>query len=96
MALHRPSLQHIVSPRPKTRTQRITCSAWSPALANGRAYTCATAAGEELALWTVDPFTGMVSGQKVRPQPQRARWGHESKENQRHTGMQDSTSGGES
>ncbi|PNW70647.1 hypothetical protein CHLRE_17g728650v5 [Chlamydomonas reinhardtii] len=45
--------------------KRITCSAWSPALANGRAYTCATAAGEELALWTVDPFTGMVSGQKV-------------------------------
>ncbi|KXZ44948.1 hypothetical protein GPECTOR_60g725 [Gonium pectorale] len=45
--------------------KRISACAWSPAVANGRSYTFATAAGDDLTLWTLDPFTGQLAGQKV-------------------------------
>ncbi len=41
--------------------------AWAPG-AQGRAYTFATTAGEEITLWTLDPFTGLMSAAKVRGQ----------------------------
>ncbi|KAG2489873.1 hypothetical protein HYH03_011675 [Edaphochlamys debaryana] len=45
--------------------KRITTAAWAPLAAGGRAYTFATAAGDELALWSLDPYTGLVAVSKV-------------------------------
>ncbi|GFR49400.1 hypothetical protein Agub_g11452 [Astrephomene gubernaculifera] len=46
--------------------KRVTAAAWSPVLGGGgRTYTFATAAAEELTLWSLDPFSGQISGQKV-------------------------------
>ncbi|GIL58627.1 hypothetical protein Vafri_13638 [Volvox africanus] len=45
--------------------KRVTASAWAHAAAGGRTYTFATAAAEEVTMWTLDPFTGQLAGRAV-------------------------------
>ena len=60
-ACHRPATATAPASAP---AQRVTAVAWSP-LVQGRAYTFATAAADEITLWSIDPFSGLMSGQKV-------------------------------
>lgn len=62
---HPPFLALLPSCPPCLRTQRVTAVAWSPVL-QGRAYSFATAAGEDITLWSIDPYSGGLAAQKVR------------------------------
>ncbi|GIL77007.1 hypothetical protein Vretimale_3268 [Volvox reticuliferus] len=55
----------VVSRHQLTPGKRVTASAWAHAAAGGRTYTFATAAAEEVTMWTLDPFAGQLAGRTV-------------------------------
>ncbi|GLC48645.1 hypothetical protein PLESTB_000121000 [Pleodorina starrii] len=55
----------IVSRHPLEIGKRVTAAAWAPSPPGGRTYSFATAAGEDITLWSMDPYSGQLSGQKV-------------------------------